>query len=54
VRFEYEWRDDDGDWYRSYGNEIWQIDEHGLMRRRIASTCTHCQCARWMMATDHD
>ena len=37
VRFAYEWRDDSGDWYRSYGNENWEFDEHGLMRRRIAS-----------------
>lgn len=37
VRFAYEWRDDSGNWYRSYGNENWEFDEHGLMRRRIAS-----------------
>src|SRR5690242_8043269 len=37
VRFAYEWRDDSGDWFRSYGNENWEFDEHGLMRRRIAS-----------------
>ena len=37
VRFEYEWRDDTGQWYRSYGNENWEFDEHGLMRLRIAS-----------------
>jgi nuclear transport factor 2 (NTF2) superfamily protein len=37
VRFEYEWHDDDGQWYRSYGNENWEFDEHGLMRRRYAS-----------------
>jgi nuclear transport factor 2 (NTF2) superfamily protein len=37
VRFAYEWRDDSGDWFRSYGNENWQFDEHGLMRRRFAS-----------------
>ena len=37
VRFAYEWHDDSGQWFRSYGNEIWEFDEHGLMRRRIAS-----------------
>jgi uncharacterized protein len=37
VRFAYEWRDDSGQWFRSYGNENWEFDEHGFMRRRIAS-----------------
>jgi nuclear transport factor 2 (NTF2) superfamily protein len=37
VRFAYEWHDDSGHWYRSYGNENWEFDEHGLMRLRIAS-----------------
>jgi uncharacterized protein len=37
VRFAYEWRDDVGNWFRSYGNENWEFDERGLMRRRIAS-----------------
>ncbi len=37
VRFAYEWHDDSGQWYRSYGNENWAFDDHGLMRRRIAS-----------------
>lgn len=37
VRFEYEWHDDSGQWYRSYGNENWEFDEHGLMQRRFAS-----------------
>jgi uncharacterized protein len=37
VRFAYEWRDDSGNWFRSYGNELWEFDEAGLMRRRIAS-----------------
>jgi len=37
VRFAYEWHDDSGAWYRSYGNENWEFDEHGLMRLRIAS-----------------
>ena len=37
VRFAYEWRDDSGSWFRSYGNELWEFDSHGLMSRRIAS-----------------
>ena len=37
VKFEYEWRDRNGDWFRSYGNELWEFDEKGLMRRREAS-----------------
>ncbi len=37
VRFAYEWHDDSGHWFRSYGNENWEFDEHGLMTRRIAS-----------------
>ena len=37
VRFAYEWHDDNGRWFRSYGNENWEFDAHGLMRRRIAS-----------------
>jgi nuclear transport factor 2 (NTF2) superfamily protein len=37
VRFAYEWHDDGGQWFRSYGNENWEFDEHGLMRVRIAS-----------------
>jgi uncharacterized protein len=37
VRFQYEWHDDDGSWRRSYGNELWEFDERGLMRRREAS-----------------
>ena len=37
VRFAYEYRDDSGQWYRAYGNENWEFDPHGLMRRRIAS-----------------
>jgi nuclear transport factor 2 (NTF2) superfamily protein len=37
VRFAYEWRDDSGTWFRSYGNENWEFDANGLMRRRIAS-----------------
>jgi nuclear transport factor 2 (NTF2) superfamily protein len=37
LRFAYEWHDDSGNWFRSYGNENWEFDEHGLMRLRIAS-----------------
>ena len=37
VRFQYEWHDAAGQWYRSYGNEQWEFDERGLMRRREAS-----------------
>lgn len=37
VRFAYEWRDDSGNWYRSYGNENWEFNEHGLMQYRYAS-----------------
>lgn len=37
VRFAYEWHDASGQWYRSYGNENWEFDTHGLMCRRIAS-----------------
>jgi len=37
VRFAYEWHDDTGQWFRSYGNENWEFDEQGLMRLRIAS-----------------
>ncbi len=36
VRFAYEWRDDSGNWFRSYGNENWEFDEHGLNRVRHA------------------
>ena len=37
VRFQYEWHDTDGRWFRSYGNELWEFDDAGLMRRREAS-----------------
>ena len=37
VSFEYEWHDEQNQWYRSYGTELWEFDENGLMRRRIAS-----------------
>ncbi|GAA2524075.1 hypothetical protein Ahu01nite_086710 [Winogradskya humida] len=37
VRFQYEWHDSNGNWFRSYGNELWEFDERGLMSRREAS-----------------
>ncbi|MGW8951768.1 nuclear transport factor 2 family protein [Streptomyces sp. NPDC055709] len=37
VRFEYEYHDADGQWFRAYGNENWEFDENGLMRKRYAS-----------------
>lgn len=37
VRFQYEWHDDAGQWWRSYGNELWEFDAHGYMARREAS-----------------
>jgi nuclear transport factor 2 (NTF2) superfamily protein len=37
VRFQYEWHDDGGQWFRSYGNELWEFEENGLMSRREAS-----------------
>ncbi|HEX4742034.1 MAG TPA: nuclear transport factor 2 family protein [Caulobacteraceae bacterium] len=41
VRFAYEYHDDSGNWFRAYGNENWEFDEDGLMRRRIASINEH-------------
>jgi nuclear transport factor 2 (NTF2) superfamily protein len=41
VRFAYEYRDDSGQWYRAYGNENWEFDEHGLMHHRHASINEH-------------
>lgn len=37
VRFEYEWHDADGNWFRSYGNEMWEFADDGLMQKRFAS-----------------
>ena len=37
VRFEYEWHDINGNWFRSYGNEMWEFDEYGYMKKRFAS-----------------
>ena len=37
VRFEYEWHDTSGQWFRSYGNEMWEFDENGYMKKRFAS-----------------
>ena len=41
VRFAYEFRDDRGQWFRAYGNENWEFEANGLMRRRIASINEH-------------
>ncbi|AJQ94513.1 DUF1348 family protein [Gynuella sunshinyii] len=41
VRFAYEFHDDSGQWFRAYGNENWEFDDDGLMRRRIASINEH-------------
>ncbi|MDY0905423.1 nuclear transport factor 2 family protein [Pedobacter sp. CFBP9032] len=37
VRFEYEWHDHQGQWFRSFGNELWEFDKYGLMEKRFAS-----------------
>jgi len=37
VRFFYEWHNNDGQWFRAYGNEMWEFDENGLMKKRFAS-----------------
>ncbi len=37
VRFEYEWHNKEGQWFRSYGNELWEFNEQGLMQKRFAS-----------------
>lgn len=37
VRFEYEYQTENGQWFRAYGNELWEFDENGLMRKRFAS-----------------
>ncbi len=37
VRFEYEWHNSEGQWFRSYGNENWEFDENGFMKKRFAS-----------------
>jgi nuclear transport factor 2 (NTF2) superfamily protein len=42
VRFEYEWHDGNGQWYRSHGNENWEFDEHGYMAKRYASINDQC------------
>jgi uncharacterized protein len=41
VRFQYEWHDDNGQWWRSYGNELWEFTPNGLMSRREASINDH-------------
>ena len=42
VRFQYEWHDKNGQWFRSYGNEMWEFDENGLMKKRYASINDVC------------
>ncbi len=37
VQFQYEWQDDSGQWFRSYGNELWEFDANGYMQKRFAS-----------------
>ena len=37
VRFQYEWHDQQGQWFRSFGNELWEFDKYGLMEKRFAS-----------------
>ena len=37
IRFEYEWNNKEGQWFRSYGNELWEFNEQGLMQKRFAS-----------------
>jgi nuclear transport factor 2 (NTF2) superfamily protein len=45
VRFAYEWHDDSGNWFRSYGNENWEFDNDGLMRLRLVSSPASRVCA---------
>ena len=59
VRFAYEYRDDSGNWFRAYGNENWEFDEDGLMRRRIASINEHPiteadRCFHWPLGRRPD
>lgn len=42
VRFAYEWHDDSGNWFRSYGNENWEFGTDGLMRKRCGEVCLAC------------
>jgi uncharacterized protein len=57
VAFEYKWHDAAGQWYRSYGVELWEFNEEGLMQRRIASISDapmeESECDRSMSATEH-
>ena len=58
VRFEYEWHDAAGQWYRSHGNEQWEFDDDGLMRRREASindvAIAGLHCATLELVRDQD
>jgi nuclear transport factor 2 (NTF2) superfamily protein len=59
VRFAYEYHDDSGTWFRAYGNENWEFDPDGLMRRRLASINEHPiaeadRCFRWPLGRRPD
>jgi nuclear transport factor 2 (NTF2) superfamily protein len=59
VRFAYEYHDDSGTWFRAYGNENWEFDADGLMRRRIASINEHpiaenCRALTWPLGRRPD
>lgn len=59
VRFAYEYHDDSGSWFRAYGNENWEFDDNGLMRRRIASIndlpiAERDRCYRWPLGRRPD
>ena len=59
VRFAYEYHDDSGNWFRAYGNENWEFDDNGLMRRRIASIndlpiAARDRCYRWPLGRRPD
>ena len=59
VRFAYEYHDDSGNWFRAYGNENWEFDDNGLMRRRIASIndlpiAERDRCYRWPLGRRPD
>ena len=59
VRFAYEYHDDSGTWFRAYGNENWEFDTDGLMRRRLASINEHPileadRCFRWPLGRRPD
>src|SRR4051812_4870947 len=53
VRFEYEWHDDLGQWYRSYGNEMWEFDDDGYMQNVLPAS-TICRSKKWNESLDED